>query len=170
MGDSWSVPTPPTEQTLNYWKGKRAARQKIKEEKTFQRELFTGHDSGASDVPLQPGSLRFRMHRPLPSFFIPCFTVEQRNAVRSSRCACFIIALRRPHRTLFVTSKSCSESSPTPFQSRHIYKPPDGGNDICSSSGGDDESRHLANPSGALYASDLHVSTCSKYNLPCFSG
>jgi len=27
---------------------------------------------------------------------------------------------------------------------------------------------HLANPSGALYASDLHVSTCSKYNLLAF--
>lgn len=33
---------------------KRAARQKIKEEKTFQCELFTVVDSGASDVPLQP--------------------------------------------------------------------------------------------------------------------
>lgn len=31
-----------------------AARLKINREKTFQRELFTGHDSGASDVPLQP--------------------------------------------------------------------------------------------------------------------
>lgn len=50
------MPAAPKEQALNYLKGKRAARLKIKEEKTFQRELFTGHDSGASDVPLQPGS------------------------------------------------------------------------------------------------------------------
>lgn len=55
-GDSCPVPTPPKEQALNYLKGKRAARLKIKEEKTFQCELFIGHDSGASDVPLQPYS------------------------------------------------------------------------------------------------------------------
>ena len=38
------------------FEGEKAARLTIKEEKTFQRELFTGHDSGASDVPLRPGS------------------------------------------------------------------------------------------------------------------
>lgn len=53
---------------------KGAARLKIKQEKTFQRELFTGHDSGgASDVPLQPGP---RVQNALPSlfFFIPRIT------------------------------------------------------------------------------------------------
>lgn len=55
-GDSYPVPSAPKEQALNYLKGERAARQKIKEEKTFQRELFTRHDSGAPAVPLRPVS------------------------------------------------------------------------------------------------------------------
>lgn len=54
LGDSCLVLVAPKEKALNYPKGDRAARQKIKEEKTFQCELFTVVDSGASDVPLQP--------------------------------------------------------------------------------------------------------------------
>lgn len=50
------MPIAPKEQALNYLKGEKAARLKIKEEKTFQRELYTVHDSRASAVPLQPGS------------------------------------------------------------------------------------------------------------------
>ncbi len=77
--------------------------------------------------------------------------------------------LRCQHKPLFVTSQSCSEFSPWLFLWRRIQAP-DGGNDICSSqkSGRDGESCHLAKPSGALYASDLHVSTCSKYNPLAF--
>lgn len=75
VGDSYPVPTPPKEQALNYLKGKKAARLKIKEEKTFQRELFTGHDSGASDVPLQPGS-QLQHKSPSLFFFFP-FVTEQ---------------------------------------------------------------------------------------------
>lgn len=77
--------------------------------------------------------------------------------------------LRCQHRPLFVTSQSCSGFSPWLCLRRRIQVP-DGGNDICSpqKSGGDGESCHLAKPSGALYASDLHVSTCSKYNPLAF--
>lgn len=95
-GDSYPVPAAPKEQALNYLKGKRAARLKIKEEKTFQRELFTGHDSGASDVPLQPGS-ELQNASPSPFslsffFFLPHRrTVYERDAVRSRRRTCFII-------------------------------------------------------------------------------
>lgn len=77
--------------------------------------------------------------------------------------------LRCQHRPLFVTSQSCSGFSPW-LCLRRCIQVPDGGNDICSpqKSGGDGESCHLAKPSGALYASDLHVSTCSKYNPLAF--
>lgn len=75
-GDSYLVPTAPKEQALNYLKGKRAARLKIKEEKTFQRELFTGHDLRASDVPLQPGSQLQNVSLPVLSF-LHCRAVYQ---------------------------------------------------------------------------------------------
>lgn len=39
--------------TTKLCKGERAARQKIKEEKTFQVEIFSGHDCWAPDVPLR---------------------------------------------------------------------------------------------------------------------
>lgn len=50
------MPIAPKEQALNYLMEEKAARLKIKEEKTFQGELYTVHDSRASAVPLQPGS------------------------------------------------------------------------------------------------------------------
>lgn len=108
-GDSYPVPTAPKEQALNYLKGKRAARLKIKEEKTFQRELFTGHDSGASDVPLQPGS-QFENASPSPFFFLT-------SAMPFDPVALLVLLslLRCQHRTLFVTSQSCSEFSPWLF-------------------------------------------------------
>lgn len=172
-GDSCSVPATPTEEALNHLKGKRAARLKIKQEKTFQRELFTGHDSGGG------GGLRrpFTAWPPgsecvaLPVlFFIPRITERSNSAAPFDPVArtCFIITLRCQHRPLFVTSECRSEFSPWLFVPRRI-RAPDGGNDICSSSGGDGQSCHLAKPSGALYVSDLHVSTCSKYNLLAFA-
>lgn len=54
FGDSCSVLVAPKEKALNYLKGERAARQKIKEETTFQCELLTVLNPGDSDVPLQP--------------------------------------------------------------------------------------------------------------------
>lgn len=163
------MPAAPKEQALNYLKGKRAARLKIKEEKTFQRELFTGHDSRASDVPLQPGSCL----QNTPCFFsvLFCVTVQPTSPMPFDPAPLLVLLslLRRQHRPLFVTSQSCSGFSPWPFLRRRIQAP-DGGNDICSpqKSGRDGESCHLAKPSGALYASDLHVSTCSKYNPLAF--
>lgn len=46
--------------TIKLCKGERTARQKIKEEKTFQVEIFSGHNRWAPDVPLRlwtPSSL-----------------------------------------------------------------------------------------------------------------
>lgn len=90
VSDSYPVPTDPKEQALNYLKGKRAARLKIKEEKTFQRELFTGHDSRASDVPLQPGS-QLQNVSPSQFFFSPASQSSLCNTVRSCRLTYFII-------------------------------------------------------------------------------
>lgn len=161
-----ALPTAPEEQTLNYFKRKTAARLKIKEEKTFQRELFTGHDSGASEVPLQPGS---RLHNEV--LFPPPASHKGLHARwRPSPVALLLLSLHRcQHRLLFVTSQSRSDFSPWPF-SAEARTSPDGGKDIGSSqeAGEDGGSCHLAKPSGALYTSDLHVSTCSKYNPPAF--
>ena len=69
-GDSWPVPIAPKEQALNYLKGKRAAKLKIKKEKTFQCELLTGHDLRASVVPLRP-NLKIQNEPPRPLFSFP---------------------------------------------------------------------------------------------------
>lgn len=113
----------------------------------------------------------FRMRLPPRSFFFSCVAVRSASAMQFDPVALLVLLslLRCQHRPLFVTSQSCSEFSPWLFLWRRIQAP-DGGNDICSSqkSAGDGESCHLAKPSGALYASDLHVSTCSKYNPLAF--
>lgn len=111
------------------------------------------------------------MRLPPRSFFFPCFAEQSTSAMVFDPVAWLVLLslLRCQHRPLFVTSQSCSEFSQWLFLRRRIQAP-DGGTDICSShkSGGDGESCHLAKPSGALYVSDLHVSTCSKYNPLAF--
>lgn len=120
-GDSYPVPTVPKEQALNYLKRKRAARMKIKEEKTFQRELFTGHDSGASDVPLQPGSQLQNESPSLFIFFPPRIAEQSASAMAFDPVALLLLSLLRcQHRLLFVTSQSCSEFSPLLFLWRRI--------------------------------------------------
>lgn len=87
--DSCFLLVAPKEKALNYLKGERAARKKIKEEKTFQCELFTVHDSGASDVPLQPNfQLQNESHSVLFFCFFHFCVTEQ--SVRSPlvQCCC----------------------------------------------------------------------------------
>lgn len=115
VADSYPVPIPPKEQALNYLEGKKAARLKIKEEKTFQRELFTGHDSGASDVPLQPGSQLQHKSPSLPFFFVSEETV-QHDAVQILSPYSFYYQ----HRMLFVSSQCFSEFSPLLFLCRQV--------------------------------------------------
>lgn len=75
--------------------------------------------------------------------------------------------LRCQHSPLFVTSQSSPSSWLFLWRRTRALR---GGKGMCSSqkSGGEGESCHLAKPSGALYVSDLHVSTCSKYNPLAF--
>lgn len=177
-GDSYSVPKVPKEQALNYLKRKRAARLKIKQEKTFQRELFTGHDSGASDVPLQPGS---QLQNDSPSLFLFFPPLLRRETV----CKCDAVRNLSPcfyyHSWDVNTDYSlsppwnCSEFSLWLFLCRRTqvqmvemtfcFLQERGWQRRQEARG---ESCHLAKPSGALYASDLHMSTCSKYNLLAF--
>lgn len=131
-GDSYSVPKVPKEQALNYLKRKRAARLKIKQEKTFQRELFTGHDSGASDVPLQPGSQLQNDSPSLFLFFPPSLTSRNSLQVRcrSKPVALLLLSLLRcQHRLLFVTSLKLLWIL-TVAVSVQANTSPDGGNDI----------------------------------------
>lgn len=148
-----------------------AARLKINQEKTFQRELFAGHDSGASDVPLRPARPPAAECVALPPLFFLKKNSIPRTSLAVRRCwnLIFIITLRCRYSLVFVTSKSCSKSPPLAFSFfffplRRRVQAAERGNYICSSSGedGGGGSRHLAKPSGALYVSDLHVSTCSK--------
>lgn len=169
-GDSYPVPTVPKEQALNYLKRKRAARMKIKEEKTFQRELFTGHDSGASDVPLQPGS---QLQNESPSLFI-FFPPASQNSLQA-RWRSILSPYFYYHSWDVNTGYSLSR--PKVVLNSHrccfcggVYKPRWWKCHLLLAGGwtARGESCHLAKPSGALYASDLHVSTCSKYNPLAF--
>lgn len=126
--------------------------------------LYTTRGPQLSLYSLAPS---FRVSLP-PCFFLSCDTgtVCWCKPVRACRLACFIITpemsaqtalchLPKFLRTLGVAVSAEVHTSPE-WWKEHLF--------LAEVRQGRREARHLGKPSGGLYASDLHVSTCSKYN------